>query len=135
MGFTYREPIHEHYRPNVGYGTYEHSGMAQFNTNYTAVNNPCLAEYNYLSASVAPRGSEHVQDKARASAIAGEYVNLADFLPNLIEYEYNEVKTVVDDSGCINLKSSKPKRMVTTSFKWLEAWSAYEVILVNNLGI
>ena len=46
----------------------------------------------------------------------------------------DEFRTVVDSNGNLSLKSLKVKKQVTTSYKWLEAWAYYELILCEHYG-
>ena len=88
-----------------------------------------------IASSVAPRGAEHVDDKIRIGAIRGEYVELSDLLSGSNIYDVEEIKTVIDASGCLSLKPSKSKKIVGTSFKWIEAWTAYELIMSHAHGL
>ena len=115
MGLTYREPRQS--AQDGWYSDFARPGEPDFR------------------ASRAPPGTEHVSDRVRIAAIAGEFVNLFELLPCIIEYEFEEVRTVVDEAGCLNFRPVKPRRTITTSFKWLEAWCVYELLLVNARGV
>ena len=81
-------------------------------------------------------GAIHVSPKAKAMALAGEFCDLIDFLPDSfnINTDCDEFRTVVDSNGNLSLKSLKVKKQVTTSYKWLEAWAYYELILCEHYG-
>ena len=82
-----------------------------------------------------PPGTEHVLDKPRATALAGEYVNLSDFLVVTIDVNVDQIKTVIDENGCLSLKPTKPRKQILSSFKWLDAWAVYEILLAHALGV
>ena len=82
-----------------------------------------------------PPGTEHVDNTPRASAISGKYVELSEFLVVTIDIDNKEYKTFIDESGCLGVKPVKAKRQILTSFKWLEAWAVYEIIMAHAHGI
>ena len=53
-------------------------------------------------------------------------------LPSVVEYEYEELRTTVDEVGCLYFMPVRPRHNISTLFKWLEAWSVYELILVAH---
>ena len=83
----------------------------------------------------APPGTEHVTDRVRSSVVAGEFVELSDLLNCVVNSETDEIRTVIDSAGNYSLKPVKPKRCITTSFKWLESWTIYEILLANAYGL
>ena len=82
-----------------------------------------------------PAGTEHVKDNVRASALAGDYVDLSDLIVVTINVEVDQIKTVIDDNGCLSLKPTKPKKHILSSFKWLDAWAVYEILLAHAHGV
>ena len=82
-----------------------------------------------------PTGTEHLSKKVQSQALAGEFVELVDMLNFVINTDSDELKTVVDSMGRMSVKASKVKRIISSSYKWLEAWSNYENLLCNTYGL
>lgn len=79
------------------------------------------------------RVPHHIDARAAQIALQGEFVHLEQFLNcNLNEYE--EVR-VVDSTSGLQLKSSRPRKMLTSMYKWMEAWGFYECLLVCHYGV
>ena len=95
---------------------------------------PYLGEPDFRGVRT-PSGTEHVSDTARASAIAGRFVELYEFIVITVGTDVDEIKTVVDKNGCLSLKPTKPKRQILSSFKWLDAWAVFEIIMAHAHGV
>ena len=83
----------------------------------------------------APPGTEHVDRRHRQLALSGECIDLSDMLPRVSNSDQEELKSYVDDSGCVSFKSSRSKRVINTSFKWIEAWTIYSLIMCSVYGL
>lgn len=79
-------------------------------------------------------GAEHVSRRTRESAIAGEYIELIDLM-NCISSDNDEFKSVIDAQGNVNFRYQRAKRSIVNVYKWIEAWSVYEIILCDHFGI
>lgn len=84
-----------------------------------------------------PLGAEHVTLKARTTALAGECIDLSEFLSSAtsIPNDQEEYRTTVDIHGNLSLKALKAKKFVNTSYRWLEAWTSYEILLCTYYGL
>lgn len=82
-----------------------------------------------------PSGIEHVKKHVRNAALNGEFANLLDFLDTQSDSNDNTIKTLVEDNGRLSLKNQKSTKMVPTSYKWLEAWAYYELLMCSYHGI
>ena len=76
-----------------------------------------------------------MQRRARNLALAGEFVNLADFLISVNNNDNDEFRTVVDERGNVSFRPTRNQRVITSSLRWLEAWSAYEVLMCSAYGL
>ena len=136
-----------YYPPQSSYDHSVHSSSAQGTVYYPehqqqppAACPPPVSDTRSHGTPWLPRGSRsrlqssasHIDAKTAESALRGEFVQLEDFLYN-VNVEYDELK-VVDNYGNIQLKPSKPRKVITSFFKWLEAWGCYESLLVGHYG-
>lgn len=83
----------------------------------------------------APRGTEHVRQRSRQAAIGGEYVDLTELLVSHASYDIDELRTVIDSSGCVSFRASRPRRVIGSSYRWLEAWTVLELIMAHVHGV
>ena len=60
---------------------------------------------------------------------------MAELLNPTASVESHDFKTVIDSAGNLSFRPTKPKRNIVSSFKWLEAWSRYELILCPVYGV
>ena len=79
---------------------------------------------------LSPRIPMHIGAKTAYSALSGEFAQLERFLDCDIN-EYQEV----DNHGDSFLKPLRPRRLITSLYKWMEAWGHYEVTLVSRYGL
>jgi len=79
-------------------------------------------------------GAEHVPRRTRESAIAGEYVELVDLMNNMTN-DCDEFKSMIDAQGNVNFRYQKTKKSIMNVYKWISAWSVYEIILCDHFGI
>jgi len=84
-------------------------------------------------AAATPPLAGHVPEKIISSALNGECVELYELLDKHNENR-NEMKSVFDADGYVFFKNVKQKKMITSAYKWLEAWCVYEVILSHAYG-
>ena len=82
-----------------------------------------------------PPGTEHILKRTKCTALAGEFVNLYELLNSPIQPDIEEYKTVVDKFGNLSIKPVKPSKNFTSSFKWLEAWALYQLIVCSSYGV
>lgn len=75
----------------------------------------------------------HIDARTAQTALNGEFVHLEHFL-NCDTNDYQEVR-MVDSSNGLQIKSSRPRKMITSFYKWIEAWGYYEVLLTCHYGI
>ena len=102
---------------------------------HQAVWPPAFAQYPDPGGIIASApGTEHVDKKIIQSALSGEFIEIAELLSTNYSTEAQDFKTVIDSAGNLTVKCIKPKRVITSSFKWLEAWSLYELILCPVYG-
>ena len=79
---------------------------------------------------LSPHIPMHVDSKTAIRALNGEFVQLESFLDcNASEYE------VVENSVDCQLRPLRPRKMITSMYKWMEAWGHYEVTLVSRYGV
>ena len=76
-----------------------------------------------------------MKNRVRTLALSGEFVELCDLLGNAVNVDPDEIKTVIDEYGRLSLRPTKKKRVIASSYKWLEAWSVYEALLCNAYGL
>ena len=132
-----------HYRPPMDqHRTYYYDGVRDhrdyFHSDFTYRDSrPVCPGQPDPGSSEIPRGAEHVKDKPREMAISGEFVDLADFLADSVGTNINdeEFRTTVDAFGNVSLKPVKIRKLINTSYKWLEAWTSYEVVLCSHYGL
>ena len=92
-------------------------------------------EYDSRPAERPIKGTEHINTKTKLAALHGEFIDLTELLSSNIAYsDVNEFRTVVDSEGNLSVRSTRPRRAITSSFKWLEAWSLYELIVCSCHG-
>ena len=72
----------------------------------------------------------HVEPKTAYKALNGEFVQLETFL-DCNANEYEAVEYDMDSQ----LRSYRPRRMITSLYKWMQAWGHYEVTLVSRYGL
>ena len=76
-----------------------------------------------------------ITEKTKKTALNGEFVNLAEFLPQRdydISNEY-EIEAVVEDaSNGLKFRPRKQKRIVNSFRHWLHAWNNYEDLLMSE---
>ena len=83
-----------------------------------------------------PRGAEHVPDRIRDLALNGEFVELGDLLPNCVSSsDYDELRTVIEQGGSISLRPGRSRRIINSSYQWLEAWTVYCLVVCSILGV
>ena len=80
-------------------------------------------------------GTEHLDIRVRNRALCGECIDLTDMLHSIVSVDNNEFKTMVDAAGRLSLRPSKVKKIISSSYKWLEAWAVYETLLCNHFGL
>ena len=80
-------------------------------------------------------GTEHLSSRVHTVALAGEFVHLTDFVNTINVPDNDEIRTVVGIDGRISLKSSRARRVITTSYQWLEAWAVYELVICSCYGL
>jgi hypothetical protein len=96
-------------------------------------NSAQLINADRVSNLVGVQGIEHVPPRVISHALSGEFMELEDLLN--INIECDEVKSIVDESGNVQLRVQKSKKCITSAFKWLEAWGVYQIILCNSFGL
>ena len=70
----------------------------------------------------------HVDSKTAYRALSGEFMHLEDFLDcNVNEYEAGDCD--------YQLRPLRPRKVITSLYKWMEAWGHYEVTLVSRYGL
>ena len=82
----------------------------------------------------------NLADRARitvrtaAAAKAGEFVNLADFLPHLEPgaSSASDLEASVTEDGTISFKPRRAKRVIDSYDAWSSAWNNYEALLVED---
>lgn len=145
-------PIHGSFPPanvygafHAPYGSHGHpAAMPGLNVNYSSNNGANIAvnsahRFQDVGNSYAPdvpgttsegvsHLTAHVANKQINSALCGEFLDLQDLLDHSGELN-NELKSVVDSYGNVSFRTFKNKKMITSPYKWLEAWGLYEVIL------
>ena len=92
---------------------------------------PALDDGEFLP----PPGTEHLKPCTRSSAINGEFINLSELLNSANNSEPEEFKTVIDEYGRVTLKPIRKPKIISTSYKWLEAWSTYELLICSSHGL
>ena len=92
------------------------------------------SDFDFGAIPTPSRGTEHVDEKTKGAALRGEYLDLADVL-NVNAINDSEFKTFVEADGTLSVKCTRSKRAISSSFKWLEAWTIYEKILCNVYGL
>jgi hypothetical protein len=78
------------------------------------------------------KGLEHVSARTFTCALSGEFVNLEELVCSTIDCE--EVKSIVDESGFVQIKTQKCKKAISSLYMWLEGWCCYLLILSNSYG-
>lgn len=75
-------------------------------------------------------------DKTLKAALCGEYINLDDFLNNLIvpNDTISDIQSYVDQSGNISYRQKYQKRRINDILTWLEAWAGYEATMISFQG-
>jgi hypothetical protein len=76
-----------------------------------------------------------VSQKVVAAAKAGEYADLANFIPN--NEPSNLMETVIDeDTSQVVFRSKSAKKSIDSFLTWSQAWAGYEeIIMQNNMSI
>ena len=72
----------------------------------------------------------HIDSKTAYRALSGEFAQLEKFL-DCDTNDYYEVENVNDSQ----LRPLRPRRLITSLYKWMEAWGHYEVTLVSRYGL
>ena len=75
---------------------------------------------------------EHIDERTVNTALRGEFVNLEHCLTSCSN-EYEEVR-LFDNAGNIQVKASRPRKLITSFSKWLQAFGYYEALLVAYYG-
>ena len=78
-----------------------------------------------------PRVPMHIDSRTALKALNGEFVQLDWFLDNDCGNDYEHVDHNVDSM----LRPLRPRRHITSMYKWMEAWGHYEVTLVSSYGL
>ena len=78
-------------------------------------------------------GLEHIDQRTMDSALRGECISLEEFLLNC-NTECDELRSHIDLSGNLQVKSVKSKRGISSVLKWLEAWVSYEMLMCKHYG-
>ena len=68
-------------------------------------------------------------------ALNGEFVELAELLNCNGVPDSSEFRTYVDSEGNLAVKCVRQKKSISTSFKWIEAWSLYEMLMCTTYGV
>ena len=86
-------------------------------------------------SSIAP--VEGMSEKTIKSALSGEFVHLDEFLHNysFASDNFGEMQSYVDPSGNLVCRSKRQKRRINNFNTWLEAWSAYEKLMIMFHGL
>ncbi len=79
---------------------------------------------------------EGMQEKTAKAALVGEFVNLDEFLANIsiLSDKVHDVQSYMDTTGAIVYKPKLAKRRVTCFLTWLEAFTAYQQLMVAIHG-
>ena len=78
-------------------------------------------------------GLEFLDHKTVESAVNGEFVNLEEFLC-VNNADVDELRSVIDEMGNLQVKSVKSRKGISSVLKWLEAWVNYEMIMCKKYG-
>ena len=95
---------------------------------------PCPGDHDFRAVRGLVRGTEHLQDRTRNAALSGEFVELSDFLCNALGNDVCEYRTSVDSEGNLSVKPVRQARTVSSLLRWIEAWTAYELLLCSAFG-
>ena len=82
-----------------------------------------------------PPGTEHIDESVKQRALSGEFCDIAELLNVKVSTDTQDFKTFIDSFGNLSMKLVTPRRTISSSFKWLEAWSLYELILCTVYGL
>ena len=82
-----------------------------------------------------PLGTEHLRDRVRERAINGEFVDLSELLNSFNSVDNEEYRTFINEQGHLSIKPVRQSRNITTAFRWLEAWSTYELLMCCTHGV
>ena len=96
--------------------------------------NPCPGERDFRAVRGLVRGTEHLSDRTRNAALSGEFVDLCDFLCNALGSDVCEYRTSIDAEGNLSVKPVRQARTVSSLLRWIEAWTAYELLLCSAFG-
>ena len=107
--------------PPAPYGHREHRDYAQ--------GDPTLPPFGQ-GYELSRRIPSHVEPKTAYKALNGEFVHLETFL-DCNANEYEAVECNVDSL----LRPFRPRKMITSLYKWMQAWGHYEVTLVSRYGL
>ena len=108
-------------------GTYQGGGNGRIPLQDLQDQDPYWQGHPY---ELSPRIPMHIDAKTAYSALSGEFVQLERFLDCDIN-EYHEVDNFNDSL----LRPLRPRRLITSLYKWMEAWGHYEVTLVSRYGL
>ncbi len=76
-----------------------------------------------------------VSTKTISQALQGMFINLSDFLPNIvIENTASDLQTFLDFDGTLNVLHKHTKRTITCFSSWLEAFTNYEKLIILHSG-
>ena len=83
-----------------------------------------------LATNRLPNGAV-ISNKTRNAAVSGEFVNLSEFLPS-IESHTDYETTVCPVQGSLQVKPKRNKKQISNFLSWLEAWNAYEDLVLDH---
>ena len=78
-----------------------------------------------------PRIPMHIDSRTALRALNGEFIQLECFLDSSNVNEYEALDQSVDSM----LRPLRPRKLITSLYKWMEAWGHYEVTLVSCYGL
>ena len=90
----------------------------------------CVGPYEQ-AIGLNPRVPMHIDSKTALKALNGEFIQLEWFLDNNSCNDYESVDHGVDSM----LRPLRPRKLITSLYKWMEAWGHYEVTLVSSYGL
>ena len=73
----------------------------------------------------------NIPERAIQSARMGEFCLLQDFNPTLDPKTSNELETVANSDGTIELRPRKPQKSIDNFYLWLRCWNNYEYVVVS----
>ena len=115
----------------TGTGYSFHHQVAPQNTN--AIHPTAIRPSNPAHRHQVDLGLEFLDNKTIESALAGECVNLEDFISSQYN-ECDELKSHIDFMGNVQVKTVKSRKSVSNVLKWLECWVNYEMLMSRHFG-